>query len=65
MVVKAGAVMVVETGEIKVKAEAMAVTRHRAANVQFFGLSASSGPSQVTCSQHSAQISQPTLSALG
>lgn len=44
----AGAVMDVETGEMKLKADAMAVNRHRAAHGQFFGFAASSGPSQVT-----------------
>ena len=48
IVPKAGAVMDVDTGEIKVKAEEIAVTCHRAINDQFFGFSVSSGPSQVT-----------------
>ena len=51
--------MVVETGEMKVKAEERAVTRHRAANDQFLGFSTSSGPSQVTCSQSTQRAFWP------
>lgn len=35
-------------GEMKVKAEAMAGSRHRATNGELFGLSASFGPFQIT-----------------
>lgn len=49
MVVNAGAVMDVVTGEMNAKAEEIAVIRHRFENGQFLGLFASVGPSQVTC----------------
>lgn len=54
IVSKAGAVMDVDMGEMKMQAEAMMVTRHRATNGQFFGFSASFGPFQDTYNNSTA-----------
>jgi hypothetical protein len=45
---KAGATIDDETGEMKVNEETISVAAHLLRNAQFFGLSGSSGPSQVT-----------------
>jgi hypothetical protein len=48
IVVNAGAIIDVDIGDTNANAAAIAVTRHRKANGQFFGSSGSSVPSQVT-----------------
>lgn len=44
----AGAIIELETGEIKVKSETVMVAAHFLCLLQFFGFMGSSGPSQVT-----------------